>query len=86
MKIVNTDKENLLIFQRTWAISMKFSGKMCLMMILKATKKQSFYLYLEKAVLEKPQVGCSNWSPVFLGLILKMRLRHGAFLWILRNF
>ena len=42
MKIVNTDDGNLHNFQATWGDSMKFSGKMCLMIILKVTKKQGF--------------------------------------------
>ena len=33
---------------------MTFSGKMCLTIILKVTKNQSFALSLENAVLEKP--------------------------------
>ena len=39
MKIVKIDEENLQIFQTTRGISMKFSGKMCLMIILKIKKK-----------------------------------------------
>ena len=39
MKIVNTDGENLYIFWTAWGISMKFSGKMWLSIILKVTKK-----------------------------------------------
>ena len=42
MKMVNTEEENLHIFQTTWRISMKFSGKVCLMIILKVTKNQGF--------------------------------------------
>ena len=34
---------------------MKFSGKMCLMIILKVTKKQGFTLSLEDTLFEKPQ-------------------------------
>ena len=34
---------------------MKFSGKMCLMIILKVTKKQGFTLPLEDTFFEKPQ-------------------------------
>ena len=34
---------------------MKFSGKMCLMIILKATKNQGFTLSLEDTFFEKPQ-------------------------------
>ena len=39
MKIVNIDGENLYIFWTAWGISMKFSGKMWLAIILKVTKK-----------------------------------------------
>ena len=46
MKIANIDIEILHIFWTTWEISMKFSGKMGLQ-TLKATKKQSFTLFLE---------------------------------------
>ena len=52
----------------TTAISVKFSGKMQLKIILKVTKNQGFTLSLENTFFEKPQ-GRSNWpSPVFLGL------------------
>ena len=34
---------------------MKYSGKKCLIIILKATKKQGFTLPLEDVFLEKPQ-------------------------------
>ena len=34
---------------------MTFSGKMCLMIVLKVTKKQGFTPSLENTVLEKPQ-------------------------------
>ena len=36
---------------------MKFSGKMCLTIILKVTKNQGFSLTLEDTLLEKPQGG-----------------------------
>ena len=36
---------------------MKFSGKMCLKIILKAIKKQGFTFSLEDIFLEKPQEG-----------------------------
>ena len=45
MKIVNTDGENLHIFWTTWGISMKFSGKLWLMIILKAKKIKGFHLW-----------------------------------------
>ena len=55
MKIVNMDEENLHIFWMTWEISMKCSGKMWLMIILKVTKNQGFTLSVEDTVLKKPQ-------------------------------
>ena len=55
MKIANIDKEILHIFWTTWGCSMKFSGKMWLMIMLKITKNQGFTLSLEDTVFEKPQ-------------------------------
>ena len=52
MKIVNTDGENLDFFWTTREISMKFSGKMWLMIMLKVTKNQGFTLSLEDTILE----------------------------------
>ena len=46
--MVNIEGENLHIFSKTWTISMKFSGKMWLMTILKFTKKSEFYLLSRK--------------------------------------
>ena len=43
MKIVNYDGENPHMFWTTRGISMEFSGKMWLMIILKVTKNQGFY-------------------------------------------
>ena len=54
-KIVNIDKENHHIFRATRGISMKFSGKMCLMIILKVIKSQGITLSMKNAVLEKTQ-------------------------------
>ena len=42
MKIANIDKEILDIFWTTWGISIKFLGKMWLMIILKVLKNQGF--------------------------------------------
>ena len=50
MKIANIDWEILHIFWTTWGISMKLSGKMWIMIILKVTKNQGVYL-------------SSNWPP-----------------------
>ena len=52
MKIVNIEGENLHIFWTTWGISIKLSGKMWLMIMLKVTKNKGFTLSLED--LEKP--------------------------------
>ena len=49
----------------TRGISMKFSEKVWLMIILKVTKEHGFALSLENTFLERPQGGC---APVFLGL------------------
>ena len=46
MKIVNIDREVIHNFWMTRGISMKFSGKMWLMIILKVTKSQCFTLSL----------------------------------------
>ena len=55
MKIANIDREIIRIFWTTWGISMKFSGKMWLMIILKVTKTQLFTLSLEDTFFGKPQ-------------------------------
>ena len=39
---------------------MKFSGKMCPMIILKVTENQAFTLSLEDTFFEKPQEGVIN--------------------------
>ena len=39
---------------------MKFSGKMCLKIILEVTKKQGFSLSLENMLFEKPQGGAGQ--------------------------
>ena len=54
MKFANIDEENLHIFQTIWGTSMKFSGKMCLIIILKVTEKYGFTPSLDKTVLIKP--------------------------------
>ena len=60
LKIAIIDRESLHIFWTTWGISMEFSGKMWLMIILKVAKNQSCTLSLEDVFLEKPHV-VSNW-------------------------
>ena len=52
MKIANIFREILHNFSTTWEISMKFSGKMCLMIILNITKNQVFTLSLEDTFFE----------------------------------
>ena len=55
MKIANIDREILHIFWTTWEISMKLSGELWLMIILKFTDKQGFTLSLEDTFFEKPR-------------------------------
>ena len=47
MKIANLDREIIRNFWTTWEISMKFSGKLCLMIIIKVTKDQCFTLSVD---------------------------------------
>ena len=54
MKIANIVKESLHIFWTTCGISMKFSGMMWLMIILKVTKNQEFTIALLDTSLKKP--------------------------------
>ena len=63
MKTVNNDKEILQIFWMTWEISMKFSGKMWLMIILKVSKFQGFRISLEDTFFEKPQTANLKLTP-----------------------
>ena len=51
---------------------MKFSGKMCLMIILKVTKNQGFTLSLEDIFFEKPQGGQIDLPPLPAVLGLKL--------------
>ena len=53
MKIGIIDSEILQNFWTTWGISMKFSGKICLVIIL----KQGFTFSLKDTFFEKPQGG-----------------------------
>ena len=64
------------IFWITCENSMRFLGKMWLMIILKVAKKQRFTLSLENTFLEKPHKGerGSNWP--FLSLL---RVNMGVF-------
>ena len=78
IKIANIDREILHNFWTTWGISMKISGKMWLLIILKVTKKQGFTLFLEDTSFEKPQKGGSNWPPAVLGLIEQIKKQANA--------
>ena len=57
MKIANIDREILHNIWTTWRISMKPSGKMYLLIILKVTKNQGFIVCLEDTIFKKPQGG-----------------------------
>ena len=54
MKIADIDREILHNSRTTWGISMKYSGKMQLMIMLKVTKNQGFTLSLEDTFFGKP--------------------------------
>ena len=58
--IVNIDEETLHIFRTNWGISMKFSGKMCLMIISKVKKPQGFILSRKCSF---GKTSWSNWAP-----------------------
>ena len=64
----NFGKENLHIFWMTGGLSMKFSGKVWLMTILKVTKKQGFTLSPKNAFLEKPRGEVKLTPEAFLGI------------------
>ena len=63
MKIVNIFGENLHVFWTSWGISMKFLGKMWLIIILKITKNQGFILSLEDTFLENYKNGGAELTP-----------------------
>ena len=56
-KLANINREFLQIFWTIWGNSIKFSGNMCLKIILKVTKNQGFTLSLDNTFFEKPQGG-----------------------------
>ena len=58
--------EILEIFWTTWAISMKFSGKMWLLIILKVKKSQGFTLSLEDTFFGKPHKIKSDEAPFII--------------------
>ena len=62
IKIVNIKEENIHIFWTNWGISLKFSGKILPMVILKTKNNEGFTLSLKITYLEKSQRGRSNWS------------------------
>ena len=68
-KIANIDRKSLHIFGATWRISMTFSGKIWLMIILKVTKNQDFTLFLEDTFSEKSKKLCQTDLPAFSELI-----------------
>ena len=61
----NIEEDN---FHITKQISMKFSRKKCLMIVLKVTKKHGFTTSLENKVFENPQGWVKLTPTAFLGL------------------
>ena len=76
MKIANIDREFLHIFWTTWGNSMKFSGKMCLEIILKVTKNQCFTLSLAEIFFEKSQARGGEGGGRGVGGVSLISLRH----------
>ena len=79
MKIANIDRDILHKFWTTWGISMKFSEKMWLMIILKFPKNQGLTLSLEDSFFKQPQGGMWNWPPDVLGLSSLQNLCYAVF-------
>ena len=65
IKIVNIDEKNLYIFLTTWGISMKFSGKVFLTIILKVAKNQGFSVSLQNAVISEKTTWWVKLNPIF---------------------
>ena len=66
MKIVNIDGEILYIIWTTWGISMKLSGKMWIMIILKVSKNQGFTLQPRRYTFGKTTGGGGKLTPSLL--------------------
>ena len=60
IKIANIDREILDNFWTAWGISITYSEKMWLMIILTVTKNQGFIPSLQDKFFEKPQGGLLN--------------------------
>ena len=75
-KLANVDREFLHIFWTTWRNSMKFSGKMCLKIILKVTKNQGFSISLEDTLFENHWGGRGGQidPPAVLGLKVLLKV------------
>ena len=88
-KIVNIDKESLYICRATWEISKKYPGEMCLMIILKVTKRQGFTFCLKNTVYKKPQKRSNLLHPTSLYAwktwdATQIIYNHGEFHYLLR--
>ena len=72
MRIANIHRAFFHTFWTTWENLLKFSEKICFMIILKVTKNQGFKLFLEDTFFEKPQV--SQFEILFpLGILELVR-------------
>ena len=69
MKIANIDKERIHMFWTTWAISIKLSGEMWLMLLSKVTRKLGLHPHFGRYIFQKSK-GESNWPIAFLRLKL----------------
>ena len=82
MKIDYIDREILHIFWITWGISIKFSGNMWLMIVLKVTKKQGFTLTLEDTFFGKPQGGGQIDHPLAILALNKANTNFFMLFWV----
>ena len=84
VKTINIEGEHLYIFQMTWGISIKFSVKMWLMIIMKVTKNQICTLSKKRIGFWKNHKGGGRrWNcnfpctPAILGLRVRNSRDHG---------
>ena len=71
----NIDRKILHNFWMTWGISMKFSGKMWIMIKLNVTKNQGFTLFLEDKLFKKPQGQINTPSRFRINIPKKIPIR-----------
>ena len=84
MKIATVNREIIHNFWTTWGVSIKFSWKMWIMIILKVTKKQGLTLSLEDTFFAKRQGGSNSLPPPPPAILGLNKLKLG--LWSIKVF